>query len=47
VGLSGALNEVRTGSGKLYDAEIVNAALALFDGETSLEDSEVIGSSEG
>ena len=46
VGLSGALNEVRTGSGKLYDAEIVNAALALFDGETSLEDSEVIGSSE-
>lgn len=46
MGLSGALNEVRTGSGKLYDAEIVNAALALFDGETSLEDSEVIGSSE-
>lgn len=46
VGLLGALNEIRTGAGKIYDADAVNAALALFDGQTSLDRSEIVGASE-
>lgn len=46
VGLVGALNEIRTGAGKIYDTDAVNAALALFDGQTSLDRSEIVGASE-
>ena len=46
VGLVGALDEIRKGSGKLYDTEVARIALQLFEGQTSLTESKVIGSSE-
>lgn len=45
-GLKAALDEIQSGAGKLYEAEIAKIALELFDGVDSLESSKVIGSSE-
>lgn len=46
VGLQAALEELRKGSGKRYDAQIVNTAIELLNGEPSLENSALLGASE-
>lgn len=41
VGLDGALEEIKSGAGTRYDAEIVKAALRIFEGKQTFEDAEI------